>query len=90
MSAQKMDNPDEQSQRGEPVTAYNPSLPLELNDAEAEGIKGDSIGDTMYSERFVLSTLLRLTKLDDQKLSEDEQFETDLCRYLREDAKPCI
>lgn len=60
-------------------SAFNPSLPAELNDAEAVGIKGDSIGDTLYSERFVLSTLLKLTKLDDRPLREDEQFETDLC-----------
>lgn len=40
---------------------------------------GDSIGDTLYSERFVLKTIIRLTKSDDQPLREDEAFEADLC-----------
>lgn len=64
----------EENDNHEP-TAFNPSLPEVL----AETIKGDSIGDTLYSERFVLSTILRLTKLDDKPLSEDEEFEANLC-----------
>lgn len=67
-----MENSEDQCADSEPPTAYN----LELNDAEAKEIKGDSIGDTLYSERFVLSTILKLTKLDDRK---DEAFEKDLC-----------
>lgn len=73
-----MENIGEPSQDGDTDTLYNPSLPSELNDDEAEGIKGDSIGDTLYSERFVLSTLLKLTK-EDRPLSENEKFESDLC-----------
>ncbi|XP_018804978.1 PREDICTED: uncharacterized protein LOC108978918 [Bactrocera latifrons] len=41
-------------------------------------IRGDAIGTTLYSERFVLSTLLKLTKLE-KELSENESFENDLC-----------
>lgn len=36
----------------------------------------DAVGDTLYSKRFVLSTLLRLNELND-RLS--EEFEKDLC-----------
>lgn len=56
-------------------TAYNPCLPVELNDTEAEVIKGDSIGDTLYSERFVLATIIKLTEFDDK----NEALEADLC-----------
>lgn len=41
-------------------------------------IRGDAIGTTLYSERFVLSTLLKLTKLE-KELVEIESFENDLC-----------
>lgn len=36
-----MDNPEDQSQDNDQETTYNPSLPAELDDAEAEGIKGE-------------------------------------------------
>uniref|UniRef100_A0A182MLG6 Protein SAAL1 n=1 Tax=Anopheles culicifacies TaxID=139723 RepID=A0A182MLG6_9DIPT len=42
-------------------------------------LKGDRIGETMYSERFVLSTILKLSKQDNRLLEEDEEFEHDLC-----------
>ncbi|GAB0098217.1 uncharacterized protein DMENIID0001_139280 [Sergentomyia squamirostris] len=43
-----------------------------------EKLKGDRIGNSLYSERFVLSTLIALTKMDlSESLSED--FEKDLC-----------
>ncbi|XP_011188621.2 protein saal1 [Zeugodacus cucurbitae] len=41
-------------------------------------MRGDAIGTTLYSERFVLSTLLKLTKLE-KELAEIESFENDLC-----------
>lgn len=44
-----------------------------------EKVKGDAIGNTMYSQRFVLSTLLKLTKGLEKLLSEDADFEQDLC-----------
>lgn len=40
-------------------------------------LKGDAIGNTLYSERFVLKTLLELRNYTDKKLTED--FEKDLC-----------
>uniref|UniRef100_A0A182QVT5 Protein SAAL1 n=1 Tax=Anopheles farauti TaxID=69004 RepID=A0A182QVT5_9DIPT len=44
-----------------------------------QSLKGDRIGETMYSERFVLSTILKLSKQGDRLLEEDEEFEHDLC-----------
>ncbi|XP_055387515.1 uncharacterized protein LOC129616072 [Condylostylus longicornis] len=59
--------------------ACNPSVDVtELEGDDLEKMKGDAIGDTLYSERFVLNTLLKLTKLD-KDLSENEEFEKDLC-----------
>ncbi|XP_035792213.1 uncharacterized protein LOC118466690 [Anopheles albimanus] len=47
---------------------------------QLQTLKGDRIGETMYSERFVLSTILKLSQLTDQQLLEDdEEFERDLC-----------
>lgn len=64
--------------------SFNPSITEDL-ESDIEKIKGDAIGDTLYSSRFVLNTLLKLTKFNettiDSKLSDDEQFEKDLC-YL--------
>lgn len=66
--------------------SFNPSITDDL-ESDIEKIKGDAIGDTLYSSRFVLNTLLKLTKFNettngnDAKLSDDEQFEKDLC-YL--------
>uniref|UniRef100_A0A182K444 Protein SAAL1 n=1 Tax=Anopheles christyi TaxID=43041 RepID=A0A182K444_9DIPT len=42
-------------------------------------LKGDRIGETMYSERFVLSTILKLSKQGNRLLEEDDEFEQDLC-----------
>uniref|UniRef100_A0A182RSQ6 Protein SAAL1 n=1 Tax=Anopheles funestus TaxID=62324 RepID=A0A182RSQ6_ANOFN len=42
-------------------------------------LKGDRIGETMYSERFVLSTILKLSKQGNRLLEEDDEFEHDLC-----------
>uniref|UniRef100_A0A182XYY7 Protein SAAL1 n=1 Tax=Anopheles stephensi TaxID=30069 RepID=A0A182XYY7_ANOST len=42
-------------------------------------LKGDRIGETMYSERFVLSTILKLSKQGNRLLEDDEEFEHDLC-----------
>ncbi|KFB51727.1 AGAP007510-PA-like protein [Anopheles sinensis] len=44
-----------------------------------ETLKGDRIGETMYSERFVLSTILKLSQRTDKLLEEEEEFERDLC-----------
>lgn len=40
-----------------------------LEEQEREKLKGDAIGDTLYSERFVLKTLMELKEMDtEQKL----------------------
>ncbi|XP_055920595.1 uncharacterized protein LOC129952162 [Eupeodes corollae] len=60
-------------------SSFNPSVSDdEIEKEDLEKIKGDAIGNTLYSERFVLSTLLKLTKIE-KDLSEDEPFEKDLC-----------
>lgn len=62
----------------EKQTCYNPSITDDLKDEDLEKMKGDAIGNTLYSERFVLSTLIKLTKLN-VNLNDDEEFEKDLC-----------
>ncbi|XP_053688096.1 protein saal1 [Sabethes cyaneus] len=47
-------------------------------DGILEKLKGDRIGETMYSERFVLTTILKLPQLK-TSLADDEDFEKDLC-----------
>lgn len=59
-----------------PKPSFNPTLPSEIKPEDIEKIKGDAIGDTLYSERYVLSVLLKLSSYDNE-LSED--FEKDLC-----------
>ncbi|XP_055685921.1 protein saal1 [Lutzomyia longipalpis] len=55
---------------------YNPSS--EECEIDQEKLRGDAIGDSLYSERFVLSTLIKLTKFEEnEELS--EEFEKDLC-----------
>ncbi|XP_067631774.1 uncharacterized protein [Eurosta solidaginis] len=60
----------------------NPSAPLHPDDGQDDEdlsrIRGDAIGNTLYSERFVLSTLLKLTK-NEKELAENKSFENDLC-----------
>lgn len=43
-----------------------------------EKIKGDAIGDTLYSQRFILTTLMKLPNLD-KLISDDKDYEQDLC-----------
>lgn len=54
----------------------NPSLPSEINPEDIQKIKGDAIGDTLYSERYVLSVLLKLSSYQNELTDE---FEKDLC-----------
>lgn len=57
----------------------NPTITTDLIE-DLEKIKGDSIGDTLYSSRFVLKTLIKLTNFTSTStLEEDEEFEKDLC-----------
>lgn len=65
-------NPTEQA-------SYNPTLgEAECEENDLERLRGDAIGETLYSERFVLNTLLKLGKLD-KDLQEAEDVERDLC-----------
>lgn len=62
-----------QENSDEDTENYNPEkMPDELREA----FLVDAIGDTLYSKRFVLQTLLNLNKVE-AKLS--EEFEKDLC-----------
>lgn len=49
----------------------------ELDNETKEKMKGDAIGDTLYSERFVLKTLMELKDQNGAKI--DDSFEKDLC-----------
>lgn len=52
----------------------------EQDDDNPAPISGDAIGDTAYSERFVLKLLLKFANLDTLKLEmPDKSFEEDLC-----------
>lgn len=49
----------------------------DLDSETMKKMKGDAIGDTLYSERFVLKTLMELKEQNGKKI--DECFEKDLC-----------
>lgn len=49
----------------------------EIDSETMQKMKGDAIGETLYSERFVLKTLMELKKQNGAKI--DESFEKDLC-----------
>lgn len=70
-------SPNEVSLNDSPINpCFNPSLPSEIQPEDIVKIKGDAIGDTLYSERYVLSILLKLAP-NQNELS--EEFEKDLC-----------
>lgn len=57
-----------------------PCLNIQADQLDSETMKtmkGDAIGDTLYSERFVLKTLMELKEQNGSKI--DENFEKDLC-----------
>lgn len=61
------------------TTSVNPTLgENECGEQDLERLKGDAIGDTLYSERFVLNTLLQLGKVN-KDLEAEEGLERDLC-----------
>uniref|UniRef100_A0A1B6BYF0 Neurochondrin n=2 Tax=Clastoptera arizonana TaxID=38151 RepID=A0A1B6BYF0_9HEMI len=51
---------------------------LENLQIDIDEIKGDVIGDTVYSERFVLRLLIKLNQYSEGKIW-NEEFESDLC-----------
>uniref|UniRef100_A0A2M4CSG4 Putative agap007510-pa-like protein n=1 Tax=Anopheles darlingi TaxID=43151 RepID=A0A2M4CSG4_ANODA len=92
-AADRKDSPSESSAVGESSAMRTTENDADDDDDEEDDdedetklqeqlqtLKGDRIGETMYSERFVLSTILKLSQLTDQQLLEDdEEFERDLC-----------
>ncbi|XP_065369706.1 protein saal1 [Calliphora vicina] len=72
-------NPNADDSNSTEPASYNPTLAEnECEENDLERLKGDAIGDTLYSERFVLNTLLRLGQLS-KDLQEEEDVERDLC-----------
>lgn len=53
-----------------PEICKNKNLDIgEIEEQEREKLKGDAIGDTLYSERFVFKTLMELKEMDvEQKM----------------------
>lgn len=63
------------------AASCNPALSEDIR-GYVEKIKGDAIGDTLYSSRFVLKILIRLaTDPQIQTLELDESFEKELCTF---------
>lgn len=69
----------------------------DLDEETAAKLKGDAIGDTMYSQTFVTKTLLKLSESDwNDELEEDlcslwdMTVEKDVCAYLFEVSYPSI
>lgn len=69
----------------------------ELDDETNEKLKGDAIGDTSYSQSFVLKTLLKFSSSKwSEELEEDLCFlwdmtvEKDVCTYLFSVSYPCL
>uniref|UniRef100_A0A1B6F151 Protein SAAL1 n=1 Tax=Cuerna arida TaxID=1464854 RepID=A0A1B6F151_9HEMI len=58
---------------------FDQNADTDANDEEidCDRIRGDAIGDTVYSERFVLRVLIQLSQYQEDKWSED--LESDLC-----------
>ncbi|XP_063609924.1 uncharacterized protein LOC134783853 [Penaeus indicus] len=50
----------------------NPPPPSELGEAESAVLRGDAIGDTAYTQRWVLNTLLTITKALPEYLGTDD------------------
>lgn len=70
---------------------------IELDDDTEAKLKGDAIGDTMYSQTFVAKTLLKLSDMQWNKELEEElcslwdmTVEKDVCAYLFELSYPSI
>jgi hypothetical protein len=54
----------------------------ELDNETVKSLKGDAIGDTLYSERFVLKTLMELKEQNGKKI--EDSFEKVCCCFIRE------
>ncbi|XP_028131837.2 uncharacterized protein LOC114327422 [Diabrotica virgifera virgifera] len=79
---------------------YKLSTNIDANDLDketAEKLKGDTIGDTLYSQSFVLKTLLQFSELQwNEQVEEDLCFlwdmtvEKDVCEFLLGISYPSI
>lgn len=62
--------------RPERRESQNPSPPPEVLEA-SETLAGDAIGETLFSERWVLRTLMKLTEVVSQKTKEESNADED-------------
>ncbi|XP_045583596.1 uncharacterized protein [Procambarus clarkii] len=56
-------------------SSVNPSLPPELEESECAVLRGDAIGNTTYTHRWVLNTLLKITQALPQYLMSEKPDE---------------
>ncbi|RZC35411.1 CTD nuclear envelope phosphatase 1 -like [Asbolus verrucosus] len=84
----KENNPEEMHCSGETNTSSNIAS-SEIDKETASKLRGDAIGDTMYSEVFVLNTLMQFSDLHWSSEVEDNLCflwdmteEKDVCQYL--------
>lgn len=83
MSTNEVNNSSENSclsnDNSNQENTYSSFNPENEEQEDLENLKGDAIGSTLYSERFVLKTLLKLSQGLEKELAENEPFENDLC-----------
>ncbi|XP_071512489.1 uncharacterized protein [Panulirus ornatus] len=66
---------DSEGQRQSLEDTVNPSLPFELDEAECALLRGDAIGSTTYTHRWILNTLLTITQALPQYLRNEKTTE---------------
>lgn len=86
------DSQDSAQLSDDPKHNQNYELNLEEDKELIAKIRGDAIGDTLYSERFILKTLMELKELNDGKLEEnleqkleiiwDQSIESSVVKFL--------
>lgn len=95
--ASSADNPPENGENSSQVNHSNNLSVNEIDDDTEHKLRGDAIGDTMYSHSFTVKTLLRLSEIEwNADLEEDLCFlwdmtvEKDVCAFLFSVAYPSI
>ncbi|XP_063702691.1 uncharacterized protein LOC134832559 [Culicoides brevitarsis] len=89
---EEVENPSESSATNSPQLLHT-TANFDADDVDSsliEKVKGDPIGNTLYSQRFVLATLMKLTKGLEKPISEDEDFEKDLCTLWDQTVEPDV
>ncbi|KAH8375265.1 hypothetical protein KR200_004218 [Drosophila serrata] len=72
--------PEESRPASAPGSATPPPAEGEADEAELlERMRGDAVGETMYSRRFILQTVMKLVQLQPDSALE-QQLEDDLCK----------